>query len=402
VLATSARFGTRRPKRIAMSFVQSTFRAARSEGALLFGAATTAVFYAFGDALVGGLGADLKTAALFVWVFGAMLWCAFGVVRHADSLAELLGEPYGTLILTLSVISIEVSLIASIMLLGENEPALARDTMFAVLMIILNGMVGIALLLGAVRHREQHYNLQGAKAFLAVIIPLSTLTLILPNFTQSTRGPTFSKLQAGFFAATTIFLYGVFLVIQTARHSRHFLQPGERNRPVAPQDPLAVEESGREPGHHEVHTRAYHAILLFLTILPVVLLSKKLAAFVDLLTETMGAPAALGGLVIAVLVLSPEGLSAMRAALGNRLQRSVNILLGSALATIGLTVPAILAIGLVTGKSVELGLEPVEMLMLVLSLAVCSLTFSGGRTNVLQGAVHIVLFLAYVVLIFNP
>jgi Ca2+:H+ antiporter len=388
---------------MAMSPVQSALRVARSEGAFLFGAATTAVFYAFGEALVGNLGADVKTTMLFVWVFGAMLWCAFGVVRHADSLAELLGEPYGTLILTLSVISIEVSLIASIMLLGENEPALARDTMFAVLMIILNGMVGIALLLGAIRHREQHYNLQGAKAFLAVIVPLAALTLILPNFTKSTRGPTFSSIQAVFFAATTIVLYGVFLVIQTARHSRHFRQPGERIRVAPPvADPLAVEEGGREPGDHEVYTVTYHAILLFLTILPVVLLSKKLAAFVDHITETMGAPAALGGLVIAVLVLSPEGLSALRAALGNRLQRSVNILLGSALATIGLTVPAILAIGLVTGTRVELGLDPVEMLMLVLTLAVSSLTFSGGRTNVLQGAVHAVLFLAYVVLIFNP
>jgi Ca2+:H+ antiporter len=386
-----------------MSFVRSTLSAARAEGAFLFGAATTAAFYAFGEALVGGLGADVKTAALFVWVFGAMLWCAFGVVRHADSLAELLGEPYGTLILTLSVISIEVSLIASIMLHGQNEPALARDTMFAVLMIILNGMVGIALLLGAIRYREQHYNLQGAKAFLAVIVPLAALTLILPNFTRSTQGPTFSSIQAEFFAATTMVLYGVFLVIQTARHSRHFQQPGERNRATARvEDPLAVEESGREAGYREVHTVTYHAIVLFLTILPVVLLSKKLAVFVDHVTETMGAPAALGGLVIAVLVLSPEGLSALRAALDNRLQRSANILLGSALATIGLTVPAILTIGLVTGKRVELGLVPVEMLMLILTLAVCTLTFSGGRTNLLQGAVHVVLFLAYVVLIFNP
>ena len=386
-----------------MSTARSAIRTARSESAFLFGAVTTAVFYALGATLVEDLGANAKTAALFVWVFAAMLWCAFGVVRHADCLAELLGEPYGTLILTLSVIIIEVSLIASIMLLGENEPALARDTMFAVLMIILNGMVGIALLLGAIRHREQHYNLQGAKAFLAVIIPLSALTLILPNFTTSTPGPTFTFVQGAFFGTSTIVLYAVFLLIQTARHRRHFMQPGERTHPPMPhRDPLAHEEGGREPGHHEVRSVGYHAVFLFLTILPVVLLSKKLAAFVDFLTETMGAPAALGGLVIAVLVLSPEGLSSLQAALRNRLQRSVNILLGSALATIGLTVPAILTIGLITGKRVELGLEPVEMLMLILTLAVCSLTFSGGRTSVLQGAVHVVLFLAYIVLIFNP
>ena len=386
-----------------MSIAQSAIRTVRSESAFLFGAVTTVAFYALGEALVGGLGANAKTAALFVWVFGAMLWCAFGVVRHADCLAELLGEPYGTLILTLSVISIEVSLIASIMLLGENEPALARDTMFAVLMIILNGMVGIALLLGAIRHREQHYNLQGAKAFLAVIVPLSAMTLVLPNFTQSTAGPTFTFVQGAFFGTSTIVLYAVFLVIQTARHRRHFMQPGERAQAPTPhRDPLALEEGSHEPTHHEIRSVGYHAVFLFLTILPVVLLSKKLAAFVDFLTETLGAPAALGGLVIALLVLCPEGLSSLQSALRNRLQRSVNILLGSALATIGLTVPAILAIGLITGKSIELGLEPVEMLMLILTLAVCSLTFSGGRTNVLQGAVHVVLFLAYIVLIFNP
>jgi len=378
-------------------------RSARSESAFIFGAITTVLFYAFADALLAEPAVDLKTGALFLWVFGAMLWSAFAVVRHADGLAELLGEPYGTLILTLAVISIEVSLIASIMLLGENEPALARDTMFAVLMIILNGMVGIALLLGAIKHREQHYNLEGAKSFLAVIVPLSVLTLVLPNFTTSTQLPSFSPVQAVFFATSTIVLYGVFLIIQTVRHKGHFVLSTEHHgAPAGPHDPLAHVESGHEPGRREIRSVPYHAVFLVLSILPVVLLSKKLAVFVDFATETQGAPVALGGMVIAILVLSPEGLSALRAAMGNHLQRSVNILLGSALATIGLTVPAILAIGLATGKTIELGLDPVETVMLILTLAVCALTFSGGRTNVLQGAVHLVLFLAYVVLIFNP
>jgi Ca2+:H+ antiporter len=363
----------------------------------------TAVFYSFPDALPGTPAANAKTVVLFLLVFGVMLWCAFGVVRHADCLAALLGEPYGTLVLTLAVISIEVSLIAAIMLLGANEPTLARDTMFAVLMIVLNGMVGIALVIGAIVHREQHYNLQGAKAFLAVIVPLAAMTLLLPNFTRSTELPTFTPVQAAFFGVSTIFLYGVFLWIQTMRYQRHFMQPGRRARPtVAPDDPLLHQELADHSGHHEVRTIPYHAVFLALAILPVVLLSKKLAAFVDFGIEAMGAPVALGGLVIAILVLSPEGLAALRAALANQLQRSVNIRLGSALATIGLTVPAILAIGLATDKSVELGLAPTEALMLVLTLAVCSLTFSGGRTNVLQGAVHVVLFLAYVVLMFNP
>jgi Ca2+:H+ antiporter len=373
----------------------------RSEGALMFGAVTTLLFYMFSDALTSELAPDLKTIAVFVWLFATMLWCAFGVVRHADCLAEMLGEPYGTLILTLSVIAIEVSLISAIMVLGENEPTLARDTMFAVLMIILNAMVGIALLFGGLRHREQHYNLQGAKAFLAVLIPLAVLTLVLPVFTTSTVLPEFTPAQAIFFATMTVVLYGVFLVIQTVRHRNQFVQPGIGQQ-AAPHDPLAHDETGHEHGHHEILSVPYHALLLVLTMLPVVLLAKKLAAFVDYGIETVGAPAALGGLVVAVLVLAPEGLGAFRAAIANRLQRAVNILLGSALATISLTVPAVLVIGLVTDRTVELGLDPVEMVMLLLTLAVSTLTFTGGRTNILQGAIHLVLFVAFIVLIFNP
>ncbi len=364
----------------------------RSEGALGFGATTVALFYLFPDAVAADLGLDLRTIALFLWLFMTMLWCAFGVVRHADCLAELLGEPYGTLVLTMSVTVIEVSLMASIMLHGANQPTLARDTMFAVLMIILNAMVGLALVLGGLRHREQYYNLQGAQAFLTVIVTLSVLTLVLPDFTPA---------QAIFFAIITVGLYGVFLLIQTVRHRDQFMLPDSR-RAALTDLALARDETAHEHGHHEVGSTAYHAPLLFLTLLPVVLLSEKLAIFVDYGTETMGAPAALGGLVVAFLVLAPEGLGALRATLANRLQRSVNILLGSALATISLTVPAVLMISVVIDRDVELGLDPVEMVLLLLTLAVSALTFTGGRTNVLQGAIHIVLFTAFVVLIFNP
>lgn len=373
---------------------------ARSEGALMFGALTTALFYIFPDALTTDLAVNARTIALFLWLFAAMLWCAFGVVRHAESLAEMLGEPYGTLILTLSVIVIEVSLISAIMLLGENEPTLARDTMFAVLMIILNAMVGIALLLGGLRYGEQHYNLQGAKAFLAVLVPLAILTLVLPEFTTSSERPEFVPAQAVFFAVMTVGLYGVFLVIQTVRHRNQFMQPGVADE--AARDPLAPDETAHEHGHHEILSVPYHAVLLILTMLPVVLLSKKMAAFVDYGTASMQAPAVLGGLIVAVLVLAPEGLGALRSALANRLQRSVNILLGSALATISLTVPAVLVISLVIDRPVDLGLDQVEMILLLLTLAVSTLTFTGGRTNILQGAVHLVLFLAFIALIFNP
>lgn len=376
----------------------------RQEVALLFGAITTALFYLFSEVFFAALAPDLKTVALFFWLFGTIMWCAFGVVRHADSLAELLGEPYGTLILTLAVISIEVSLIAAIMLAGENEPTLARDTMFAVLMIVLNGMVGLVLLIGGLRHREQHYNLQGAKAFLAVMIPLAVLTLILPIFTDSPRLRSFTPVQEAFFAAITIFLYGVFLSIQTVRHRNLFMQPAAKVHSRNNAEPTVVDlqDTGSEHRHHELRSVPYYTVALVLTMLPVVLLSKKLAVFVDFGIENMGAPAAFGGLIIAILVLAPEGLGALRAALENQLQRSVNILLGSALATIGLTVPAVLTIGLTTGRAVELGLNDLEMVLLLLTLAVSALTFTGGRTNVLQGAVHMMLFVVYVVLIFNP
>jgi Ca2+:H+ antiporter len=371
---------------------------ARSEGALMFGVLTTSLFYLYADALVADLAIDAKTIALFFWLFATMLWCAFGVVRHAESLAEMLGEPYGTLILTLAVIVIEVSLISAIMLLGENEPTLARDTMFAVLMIVLNAMVGLALLVGGLRYGEQHYNLQGAKAFLAVLVPLSVLTLVLPDFT--TERPVFTPAQALFFAVLTVALYTVFLVIQTVRHKDQFLEPGIRVD--AAHDPLVPDETAHEHGHHEIRSVPYHAILLLATMLPVVLLSKKLAAFVDFGIETMRAPVILGGVLVATLVLAPEGLGALRAARANRLQRSVNILLGSALATISLTVPAVLMIGLVIDRDVQLGLDQVDMILLLLTLTVSTLTFTGGRTNILQGAVHLVLFLAFILLIFNP
>lgn len=365
----------------------------RSEAAFVAGAITTALFLFFGDSWLSDLDNFLKVAVLFTWLFAVMLWCAFGVVRHADCLAELLGEPYGTLILTIAVISIEVSLIAAIMLTGAANPTLARDTMLAVIMIVLNGMVGVTLLIGGLRHGEQAFNLQGARAFLAVIAPLATMALVLPRFTTSTADPTLSPLQKVLFAIMTIALYATFLAIQTRRHSGFFMQPSAET--TAHDD---------EHGHDNLRPRsvAYHAVFLVLTMLVIVLLSTKLAVFVDHGTATLGAPAALGGVLVAILVLTPEGLAALRAALANRLQRSVNICLGSALATIGLTVPAVFTIGLVTGMPVVLGLEPVDMVLLVLTLFLSMLTFGGVRTNMLQGAVHLVVFLVYLVLIFNP
>ncbi|MEZ5862033.1 MAG: hypothetical protein R3D28_24200 [Geminicoccaceae bacterium] len=365
----------------------------REEGALVFGALTTAVLMTVGAGWFELPGRPVSTVLLFLWIFAAMLWCAFGVVRHADSLADLLGEPYGTLILTLSVISIEVSLMAAIMLTGEANPTLARDTMLAVIMIVLNALVGISLLIGGLRHGEQEFNLQGARAFLAVLIPLATMTLILPRFTKSTDAATLSTTQEILFGAITIALYGIFLAVQTGRHRGFFMQPG-------PAGKRAADAGGH--GHGPVRSVPFHAALLVLTMLPIVLLSKKLALLVDFGIATLAAPVALGGVLVAILVLAPEGLAAVHAARANQVQRSVNICLGSALATIGLTVPAVLLISLVTGEIVVLGLEEVEIVLLLLTLVLSMLTFGAVRTNMLQGVVHLVIFLVYLVLVFNP
>ena len=370
----------------------------RAEGPFIAGAVTTAAFTLFGDAWMAELSLSIGDGLLFAWIFAAMLWCAFGVVRHADCLAELLGEPYGTLILTLSVIGIEVTLIIAIMLTGSANPALARDTMFAILMIVLNGMVGLVLLIGGLRHLEQEYNLRGARAFLGVIIPLATIALILPVFTKSTPDPSLSPLQAIVFAGLTTLLYGVFLAIQTVRHRSFFLQPAKERTDAA--GGLATEAED-EHHAHGVRSVPYHAVFLFLTMLPIVLLSKKLALFVDFGIASLQAPAALGGILVAVVVLTPEALAAVYAAQSDRLQRSVNICLGSSLSTIGLTVPAVVTISLVTGKHIVLGLEQANIVLLVLTLFVSALTFGGVRTNVLQGAVHLVLFIVFLVLVFN-
>lgn len=367
----------------------------RDEAPLAVVVATTLAFLVFGKSWLADLSHPLWLALMFGWLFAVMLWSALKVVHHADCLALKLGEPYGTLILTLSVISIEVLMIAALMLSGSNNPTLARDTMFAVVMIVLNGMVGLALVLGALRHHEQSYNLQGANAYLSVIIPLALLTLLLPNVTVSTPTPSLTGFQSIFLIVICIALYGTFLGIQTLRHRGYFTDP---TRP-ADNEPTAEHDS-----HADLAVRSvpFHALLLLAYLIPVVLLAKKLAIPIDYGVEELALPAALGGFIVAALVLTPEAVGAVRAALSNRLQRAVNIFLGSVMATIGLTVPAVLVISLVTGKPVELGLQDADALMLIVTLLVSMVTFSATRTNLLQGVVHLTLFLAYLMLIFAP
>src|SRR4051812_47621147 len=276
--------------------------------------------------------------AHFLSLFSAILASALSVVRHAEHLALRLGEPYGTLLLTLSVTFIEVMSIAAIMLHGENNPTLTRDTVFAVVMILLNGMVGLSLLLGGWRHREQSYNLQGANAYLGVIIPLVGLSLILPNFTRTTPGPTLSSLQDIMLVLVGAGLYATFLAMQVGRHRGYFSLADSHVTPEA----AGHAADARLHAAARAYPMLLHAVLLIANIMPVVFLAEQFAHPVDYLVETLHAPPALGGVVIAVLVATPEAIGAVSAAMTNRLQRSVNIFLGSVLSTVGLTVPAMI------------------------------------------------------------
>ncbi|MCC0058888.1 MAG: calcium:proton antiporter [Hyphomicrobiaceae bacterium] len=371
----------------------------RDEIGLIAGVVTTAIFFTVGKPWLADLSNLPWLGFLFVWLFGVMIWCAFGVVRHADALAEILGEPYGTLILTLSVISIEVTILATVMLGNMPNPTLPRETMFAILMIVLNGMVGTVLAVGGLRYVEQQYSLQGALAYLAVITPLAFLALVVPTFTASTSGPTLDTQQAVVFGMLTALLYAAFLTIQTTRHRNFFEQPttgrGKKNE--------VAEPASSAPHHHgPIYSAPYHGVLLLATLMPVVLLSKPLAALLDHGIEQLGLPNALGGVVIAMLILSPEWTAALQAAARNQLQRAVNLSLGSALSTIGLTVPVMLTISVLTGTPLQLGLNSVEIILLSVTLFVCHITFSGAPTNILLGLVHLVLFASYLLLIFKP
>ena len=356
------------------------------EWVLLLSYGTTAIFLKYGTSwLTENIGAA-PGSLFFLWLFATMLFASFAVVRHADHLAEQLREPFGTLILTLAVTSIEVMMISSLMLNGKN-PALARDTMFSVVMIVLGGLLGLALLIGGLRFREQQINLKGVNSFLGLILPLSVLSLVMPNFTRTGGDGMFSPLHALSMVALSLIIYGVFLAVQTRRHREFFNE--------------ADWEPGAIAAHAEKRSPGLEATLLILHLIPVVLLSKQLAHLLEYGLHGSGLPSELGGLVVAVLILAPEGLSAIQSAARNQMQRSVNVLLGSVLATIGLTVPAALAISLFSGHPVQLGLSNCSMTLLAVTLGSCLVTFGQGQTNILQGFVHLLLFAAYIALMFD-
>jgi Ca2+:H+ antiporter len=323
-------------------------------------------------------------AVLLVILFGTV----FAAVHHADMIAHAIGEPYGTLLLTLSVTVIEVALIATIMLGDTAAPALARDTVFAVVMIVCNGLVGICILIGGLRYREQDVQVLGANVYLSVLFVLATITLVMPDYTLTTPGPVYSAAQLGFVSVVTILLYAVFLYTQTILHRNYFVAP-------------SAEAS--EHGAGLPRNRLTLSIgLLLLALLGVVLLAKKFSLVVDAAVAATGAPPALAGVLVALLILLPESLAAIGAARANDLQKSVNLALGSSLATIGLTIPAVAAAAYALDKRLVLGLEPQGLVLLFLTFALSMLTFGAGRTNVLFGLVHMVVFAVFLFMLFIP
>lgn len=370
--------------------------------ALLLGAWAVVGLFAFHGAswlaapLTPGV-AGLAFAVLLTTIVAA----SFGVVHEADYLADKLGEPYGTLILTLSIVSIEVILIASVLLGPGEAPTIGRDSIMAVLMIILNLVMGLCLIAGAARHGEQEFNAQGATAYLSMIAVLTTVALVLPKFT-STAGE-FSPGQAVGIGALTALLYAAFLWQQVGGQKRLFLQPPPGAMVVQRTDSVP---SAADPGDGPTASgRAdvwVHSMLLLAMIVPIVLLGHHLAVVLDYGIAAAGAPVAVSGVLIALIVFTPESMTAVRAAMGNEMQRAINLCLGAFVSTVGLTVPAVLLIGLWSGKQVVMGISHMDTALFVVTLVLSMLTFNGQRTSPLQGYMHLAVFAVFGVLLFFP
>jgi Ca2+:H+ antiporter len=350
------------------------------------------LFYGAGSVIGAGQAFDtspigLAFAALLVPV---LCGAVFAAVYHAEIIAHRTGEPYGTLVLTIAVTVIEVALIVSVMLSGDGNPTLARDTVYAVVMIICTGLVGLCILIGGLRHGEQGFQVTGASVYLAVLVALSVLTLVLPNYTSTVPGPVYSASQLAFVSTVTLALYGVFLYIQTVRHRDYFieLRSGEK-----------AGEEDHLPSDRDV---SLSFILLLLALIGVILLAKKFAAVVEAGTTAIGAPETVVGVIVALLILLPEGLAAVQAARQDELQKSLNLALGSSLATIGMTVPAVAVMSMILGQNLVLGLDGKSTLLLAMTLLICVLTFGTGRTNILYGFVHLVVFGTFLFLTFVP
>jgi Ca2+:H+ antiporter len=337
-------------------------------------------------ALVVGIGPWL---AMFCGL--AVAGAVFAAVHHAEVVAHRLGEPFGTLVLALAVTAIETALILSLMVAGREDMAvLPRDAVYAAVMIICNGVIGLCLLLGGLAHREQTFRVEGAGGGLAALFVMAALTLVLPAFTTTTPGGTYSTSQLVFVAATSAVLWAIFIFVQTVRHRDYFIPLANASDLEMHADPPTIRQTWASFG------------LLLLSLVSVVGLAKVLSPTIENAVEAANAPRAVVGIVIAALVLLPETWAAVRTARANRLQTSMNLAVGSALASIGLTIPLVVLAAVIFKLPLVLGLSPKEMTLLAVTFLVSVVTLGTGRTYLMQGAVHLVLFAAYLFLAFVP
>lgn len=335
---------------------------------------------------VAGVGA-LLAVLCSIGLIGAVI----AAVHHAEVIAHRVGEPFGTLVLAVAVTVIEASLILSMMVAGGDHMAfLPRDTIYAAVMIICTGVVGLCVLVGGLAHREQSFRVEGASAGLAALIAMSALTLMLPAFTTSTPGGTYSTAQLGFVAVSSLALWAIFVFIQTVRHRDYFIPAVDATNLEVHAEPPTIREAWASFG------------LLFVSLVAVVGLAKMLSPTIEQAVDLVGAPRAVVGIAIALLVLLPETWAAVRAARADRLQTSMNLAIGSALACIGLTIPVVVLAAVTLGLPLVLGLEPKDLVLLAVTFVVSAVTLASGRTHMMQGAVHLVIFAAFLFLAFVP
>lgn len=361
------------------------------------------IFMFFGKSIEGLYGNNTLAIGIFVLVLATIIGAAFGVVKEADELAHKLGEPYGTLILTLSIVSIEVILIVAMMFGPEDNPTIGKDSIFSVMMIIMNLVLGLCILLGGLRHGEQEYNAQGTITYLSMIIMLGGISMMIPNFIEGKGNGEFTSVQAGSISGLIILLYGFFLAYQMKGYRHLYIQPKAGQMEILFRQ---RNESQQTDGHGNEKVSKKEVLLRTLVllgmILPIVLLSHNLATLVDYGIKEMNLPPLLGGVLIAIIVFTPESMTAVKAAMNNEFQRAINLCHGAFVSTVGLTVPAVLIIGLIASKTVLFGMTSTETILFVITLVLSMLSFSGRRTAPIVGIMHLVLFAVFVILIFNP
>ena len=336
----------------------------------------------------------LLSQTWFIALMGvALIGAVIAAVHHAEVVAHKTGEPYGTLVLALCITVIEVSLIVSLMIAGkEGSEVIARDAVFATIMIIMNGIIGLCIFVGGLSHHELSFRNEGTNSTLAVLTALATFILVLPVVTVSTPGPTFTTSQLAFAGISTLALYIAFLFFQTVSHRDYYL-------PKAKEKKTDINFHALKPSNLKT---AVSGILLFASLIAVVALAKLLSPTIEAAVQAAGAPKAVVGIAIAFLVLLPEGFAALRAAKANRLQSSLNLALGSALASIGLTIPAVAAIAIFFDMPLTLGISNLNMILMYLSFFIGALTLAIGRTTLLQGVVHLIIFFEYLFLSLVP